>query len=134
MPSDSVQPKVHRVLVLDDSPLVLEIVKSGLEAAGVTVDTATDLSGLEALRSAAQPDVILLDIQMPEAFGDDVAATLRGAYGVTAPILLMSTLPHEDLERRAATSGADGWISKRDGLDRVVARVLDSLGRKGPAS
>lgn len=118
---------LRRVLVVDDSPLVLEMLRSAFEAAGVAVDTASDLSQLESLRTATPPDVIVLDVQMPEAYGDDVATTLRGAYGVAAPILLMSTIPPEELERRAASSGADGWVSKRDGLERVVDRVLEAL-------
>ena len=119
----------RRVLIVDDSPLVLEMLRGALEAAGVAVDTANDLSELEVLRAAAAPDVIVLDVQMPEAYGDDVAATLRGAYGVAAPILLMSTIPQEELALRAQSAGADGWVSKRDGLEHVVTRVLESLAR-----
>ena len=117
----------RRVLIVDDSPLVLEMLRGALEAAGVAVDTANDLFELEVLRTATPPDVIVLDVQMPEAYGDDVAATLRGAYGVAAAILLMSTIPEEELALRAQSAGADGWVSKRDGLDRVVTRVLESL-------
>jgi DNA-binding response OmpR family regulator len=130
MGSDSAQPRMlGRVLIVDDSPLVLEMLRGGLESAGVAVDTANDLSELEARRAASAPDLILLDVQMPEAYGDDVAATLRGVYGVAAPILLMSTIPPEELEQRAKSAGADGWVSKRDGLDRVVSRVLATLAR-----
>ena len=117
----------RRVLIVDDSPLVLEMLRGALEAAGVAVDTANDLFELEVLRTATPPDVIVLDVQRPEAYGDDVAATLRGAYGVAAAILLMSTIPEEELALRAQSAGADGWVSKRDGLDRVVTRVLESL-------
>jgi two-component system response regulator PrrA len=124
MASGSVQ---RRALIVDDSPLVLEMLKGSLEAAGVAVDTAMDLGGLESLRAAAPPDIIVLDVQMPEAYGDDVATTLRGAYGVAVPILLMSTIPQEELEQRAASAGVDGWVSKRDGLDRVVTRILEVL-------
>lgn len=118
----------RRALIVDDSPLVLGMLKESLEAAGVAVDTSLDLGGLEALRAASPPDIIVLDVQMPEAYGDDVASTLRGAYGVAVPILLMSTIPPEELAERAASAGVDGWVSKRDGLDRVVARILEVLG------
>lgn len=118
----------RRALIVDDSPLVLEMLKSSLEAAGVAVDTAIDLGTLEASRSSAAPDIIVLDVQMPEAYGDDVATTLRGAYGVAVPILLMSTIAPEELAERAQNAGVDGWVSKRDGLDKVVTRILEVLG------
>lgn len=125
MGSGSVQ---RRALIVDDSPLVLEMLKSSLEAAGLAVDTAIDLGSLEALRAAAAPDIIVLDVQMPEAYGDDVATTLRGAYGVAVPILLMSTIAPEELAQRATNAGASGWVSKRDGLDKIVTRILEILG------
>lgn len=118
----------RRALIVDDSPLVLEMLKSSLEAAGVAVDTAIDLGTLEASRSSAAPDIIVLDVQMPEAYGDDVATTLRGAYGVAVPILLMSTIAPEELAERAQNAGVDAWVSKRDGLDEVVTRILEVLG------
>lgn len=117
----------RRILVLDDSRLVLDVLRAAFEAKGVVVDTAQTLDELEAKRESTTPDVILLDIQMPEAWGDDVAATLRGVYEVKVPIVLMSTLPVDELRTRAASASADGFVSKRDGLDKVVARITELL-------
>ena len=64
---------------------------------------------------------------MPEAFGDDVASTLRGARGVRVPILLVSNLEDQELERRAAEAAVDGWVSKRQGLPELVRRVKELL-------
>ncbi|NVL83866.1 response regulator, partial [Escherichia coli] len=83
-------------------PLVLELTRSVLEAEGYLVTTATDLDSFEAARRRTMPDLILVDVQMPEAFGDDVALTLRGAYGEQAPIILLSSLDDEELSRRAS--------------------------------
>ena len=124
------QPQPRRVLLVDDSPLILAALRKALETSGHLVDTAQSLDELEAARSAAAPDAIVLDIQMPEAWGDDVAATLRGAYGVSVPILLMSSLPPADLEERATLASADGWVSKGDGLERVVASIEALLARR----
>src|SRR5688500_18503171 len=118
------------VLIVDDSMLVLEILRQALEAQGVVVDTASTLDELERRRTTAAPDVIVLDVQMPEAFGDDVASTLRAAYGVVAPILLMSTLDATELERRATDAGVDGWISKEKGIEGVTERILALLGKR----
>lgn len=116
-----------RVLVLDDSPLALELTQAALEREGFQVVTALDLVAFEARRAEAPPDLILVDVQMPEAFGDDVATTLRGARGVRTPILLLSSLDDHDLAHRAAAAEVDGWISKRAGVDELVRRVREIL-------
>lgn len=120
-----------RVLVIDDSALVLEVTRSALESEGFEVDIALDVSSFEEKRRAIAPDVIVVDVQMPEAFGDDLASTLRGAYGVDVPILLLSTLPDEELAKRALAAEATGFVSKRDGLQSLVTRIREVLGGEG---
>jgi DNA-binding response OmpR family regulator len=116
-----------RILVFDDSPLVLAVTQEALEREGFAVDTAVDLDTFEARRAASSPDLILVDVQMPEAFGDDVASTLRGARGVKVPILLVSNLEEVELARRADEAEVDGWISKRAGVQELVRRVKELL-------
>jgi DNA-binding response OmpR family regulator len=116
-----------KVLVFDDSPLVLELTQHALEHAGYAVATAMDLTAFERARSELAPDLILVDVQMPEAFGDDVASTLRRVRGVRVPILLVSNLEDAELERRSREAGADGWVSKRAGLPELVRRVKELL-------
>jgi DNA-binding response OmpR family regulator len=116
-----------RILVFDDSPLVLEVTQAALEREGFDVTTAADLTSFEERRSAIAPDLILVDVQMPEAFGDDVASTLRGAHGVRVPILLVSNLEAGELARRASEAEASGWISKRAGVHELVRRVKELL-------
>jgi DNA-binding response OmpR family regulator len=114
------------ILILDDSAVTLDLLRLALERAGFRVTTALDLASFE--RSAAMaPDLILIDVQMPEAYGDDVASTLRGGRNVRVPILLISNLEDEELQRRAADAEVDGWISKQAGVDEVVRRVAEML-------
>lgn len=120
-----------RVLVIDDSALVLEVTRSALESAGFDVDIALDVASFEEKRRAISPDVIVVDVQMPEAFGDDLASTLRGAYGVAVPILLLSTLPDEELQQRAQAADVTGFVSKRDGLQTLVTRIRQVLREDG---
>lgn len=122
-------PEPHRILLIDDSPLVLEVTRFVLEAEGYAVDVAVDLDTFEARRASHDPDLIVVDVQMPEAFGDDLAEMLRGAYGVSVPILLLSTLPESELEQRARRAGVWGYVSKRDGLGSLVATVREALAR-----
>ena len=119
----------RKILIIDDSPLVLEVTRSALEHAGYIVSTATTLDAFEQeRRTPPAPDLILVDVQMPEVFGDDLASTVRGAYGELAPIVLLSSLDDAELSERARTSEAHGWISKRAGLDALLAKIAEVLG------
>jgi DNA-binding NarL/FixJ family response regulator len=64
-----------------------------------------------------------MDVQMPEAFGDDVALTLRHAYGISAPIYLLSSLEEDELAERVKWAGIDGFIPKQLGVEAIVRRV-----------
>lgn len=116
------------ILVLDDSPLVLAVTRFALEAAGFTVAIAEDLSSFERLRTSFAPDLILVDVQMPEAFGDDVTSTLRGWHGVRVPILLVSSLEEAELARRARRAEASGYVLKDAGMSVLVDRCKELLG------
>jgi DNA-binding response OmpR family regulator len=115
-----------RILLVDDSPLIRASASQALGTAGyqVTVRAAFD----ELLEHGFDGfDLILMDVQMPELYGDDVAFTLRGQRGVTTPIYLFSSLADSELAGLAADAGIDGYISKSAGLDALVARVRQIL-------
>lgn len=116
---------LHRILLIDDSPLILEVTRSALERAGYQVATAMTLEAFEEHRRSEPPDLIIVDIQMPEIFGDDLVSTLRGAYGEPAPIMLLSSLDEEELERRAHEAGAHAWLTKKAGLPALLAKVSE---------
>lgn len=116
------------VLVLDDSPLVLSVTRFALESAGLRVAVAEDLATFERLRATSAPDLILIDVQMPEAFGDDIASTLRGWHGVHVPILLVSSLDESELARRARAAEASGYVRKDAGMSALVDRCKELLG------
>ena len=115
------------ILVFDDSPIVLEFTRAALESEGFRVAIAEDLSAFEHHRVAFAPDLILLDVQMPEVFGDDVAMTLREWHGVRVPILLVSSLDEDELARRALDAEADGYITKAAGMPALVQRCKEML-------
>jgi DNA-binding response OmpR family regulator len=120
--------KRKAILVFDDSPLVLAFTRAALEAAGFEVAVAEDLSQFELQRTEFEPDLILVDIQMPEAFGDDVASALREWHGVRVPILLVSSLPENELARRAQAAEVDGYVPKAAGVTELVRRCKEILG------
>jgi DNA-binding response OmpR family regulator len=111
-----------RILLVDDSALIRQSAAHALDAAGfhVTVRAAFDElieHGIEGF------DLILMDVQMPELYGDDVAFTLRGERGVTTPIYLFSSIDETELAGLANDAGVDGYIAKSKGLEELVARV-----------
>ncbi len=115
-----------RVLVVDDSPLILAAAKQALVAAGYDVATRGSVDEIGAL-GAEGFDLILMDVQMPELYGDDVAAVLRNERGVKTPIYLFSTLADDELRERARDARVDGFISKDAGLEHLVAEVARIL-------
>jgi len=115
-----------KILVVDDSPLALELARDALSEAGYEVVVAQNLNELESV-TGGSIDLVLMDVQMPELLGDDVAAVLRDVRGMRAPIFLLSGLDPGDLETRAKDAGLDGYISKHDGVPVLVDRVRGIL-------
>jgi DNA-binding response OmpR family regulator len=115
----------RRILLIDDSALILAVTQATLQKEGYEVATAMTLEAFEEQRRCAPPDLIIVDVQMPEIFGDDLASTLRGAYAEPAPIVLLSSLDEEELAERARDADARAWVSKQAGMPALVAKVRE---------
>jgi DNA-binding response OmpR family regulator len=115
------------VLLIDDSSLILAAARHALMTAGCEVTTALTLEELAAV-PANNFDLILMDVEMPELYGDDIAAILRHERNVRVPIYLFSSVQHDQLAALARDAGIDGFISKQDGMDAMVDRVRGILG------
>jgi two-component system chemotaxis response regulator CheY len=116
-----------RILIVDDSPLILAASKHALKEAGYDVETRNGPEDVGA-KGADGFDLILMDVQMPELFGDDVASVLKHQRAVRAPIYLFSTLPDDELSERVRDAKVDGFISKGAGIDHLLAEVRRILG------
>ena len=127
-----------RVLVIDDSLPLLGAVREALEAAGYSVETSAQPMQMALNLGSLRPDLVLLDVEMPEVKGTDVLATLKANAGeIDAWVALFSSRSEEDLVRLTAEVGAQGWIRKSNPfspgrLAREVRRLL--LERKASAS
>ena len=120
---------MKRILLMDDSEIFLAVARVALESAGYEVVCASDLAELARVREQGGAlSLVLMDVQMPEVFGDDVAFTLRHSYGFTAPIHLLSSLDEADLAERVKWAEIDGFISKNKGIDAVVESVKRIVG------
>jgi DNA-binding response OmpR family regulator len=118
---------VKRILLMDDSEIFLEVTRRALVQAGYEVITANDLESFQAARQQKPADLVLMDVQMPEAFGDDIAMTLRFAHDVDTPIYLLSSLSDQELAERVNEAQIDGFISKNIGIDKIVEKVRGIL-------
>lgn len=121
-----------RVLVIDDSPMLLELTVQGLMGAGYEATGAADLAQLDEKLATGTFDLILVDVNMPEMFGDDVIEFLRTQRGVKSKLVLYSDVSEEELNTKMRSSGAHGFISKGQGLEAAVDRVRAVL--EGPTS
>jgi two-component system KDP operon response regulator KdpE len=116
-----------RVLIIDDEPQILRALRINLSVRGYEVVTAA--TGAEALRTAAEhrPDVVVLDLGLPDMSGIDVLDGLRG--WLTAPVLVLSarTDPLDKVE--ALDAGADDYVTKPFGMDEFLARLRAAVRR-----
>ncbi|MEV4643932.1 response regulator transcription factor [Saccharopolyspora sp. NPDC049426] len=131
MLEDVVDSSGARVLVVDDEPNILELLAAALRLSGFEVRGAA--TGAEALRAAAEfhPDIVVLDVMLPDRDGFSVATELRGG-GSTVPVLFLTA--RDAVEDRIAglTAGGDDYVTKPFSLDEVVLRLRAILRRVRP--
>lgn len=114
--------------------MLLELTVSALQQAGYEAAGVTDLTSLDRQLSTGTYDLILVDVKMPEMFGDDVVEFLKQGKGIKARLLLYSDLPEEELLRKVASSGADGAVSKSAGIEGLLEAVAAQLAVKESAA
>ena len=118
-----------RVLVIDDDPHLSRALRITLRAAGHDVDTASDGRTALQLAAAVPPDVIVLDLGLPDLDGTEVLATLRPAYA--GPVLVLSARADSQDKVHALDAGADDYVTKPFDMSELLARLRAVL-RRGP--
>ena len=115
------------VLIVDDEPTLRETLAEALEADGLTVITAAD--GKEALERfrADQPDLVLLDLMLPQVSGIDVCRILRRESSV--PIVMLTARDSEIDKVVGLELGADDYVTKPFSLRELLARIRTQLRR-----
>ncbi|MFJ8083328.1 response regulator transcription factor [Streptomyces sp. NPDC096205] len=123
----------QRILVVDDEPAVREALQRSLAFEGYGTEVAVD--GLDALDKARayQPDLIVLDIQMPRMDGLTAARRIRGA-GDTTPILMLTARDTVGDRVTGLDAGADDYLVKPFELDELFARIRALLRRSSYAA
>ena len=119
------------ILVVDDEPQILRVMRASLPARGYEVRTAAD--GNEALDEIGRqmPDIIILDLVMPGMSGLEVCRRVREFSSV--PVIVLSAKGSESDKVAALDLGADDYVTKPFGMDELLARVR-AVFRRLPAS
>ncbi len=120
-----------RVLVVDDEPSILRALRINLSAREYDVSTAVDgTTGLAAV-ARDRPDVIILDLGLPDMDGTDVIHGVRGWTSI--PIIVLSAWGQESQKVAALDAGADDYVTKPFGMDELLARLRAAVRRASPA-
>ncbi len=123
-----------RLLVVEDDPNILELLSASLRFAGFTVATAA--SGAEAVASAREehPDLVVLDVMLPDLDGFDVIRKLRD-LGSRTPVVFLTARDATEDKVRGLTLGGDDYVTKPFSLEELTARIRAVLRRtSGEAS
>ncbi|MEV6060826.1 response regulator transcription factor [Nocardia asteroides] len=126
--NDLVSSAAATVLIVDDEPSILHLLSSALRMGGFEVCQASNGVTALSMVSAEQPDIVVLDVMLPDLDGFTVAERLRGA-GATMPVLFLTA--RDTVEDRIAglTAGGDDYVTKPFSLEEVILRLRAILRR-----
>ncbi len=117
-----------RLLIVEDEPNILELLAASLRFAGFEVSVAS--SGSEAVSAAQRqrPDLIVLDVMLPDMDGFDIVRRLRG-NGTYTPVVFLTARDATEDKIRGLTLGGDDYVTKPFSLEEVIARIRAVLRR-----
>ncbi len=120
------------ILVVDDEPDLVELISYNLEQQGHSVHSASNGSEALAMAKSRQPDLIVLDVMMPELNGIEVARRLRSQTETAGiPIIMLTAKSEESNELEGLGAGADDYITKPFSMQVLLARINAMARRTG---
>lgn len=117
----------HKILVVDDEPQIRKFLRVSLQGNGFSVEEAEDGAQGVRLVASVKPDLVILDLGLPELDGQEVITKVREWTSV--PIIVLSVRSTEDEKVKALDRGADDYVVKPFAVDELVARVKSVLRR-----
>jgi two-component system phosphate regulon response regulator PhoB len=125
----------HHVLVIDDEPDILELVRFGLTQEGFSVETAATAGEGLACIASRLPDLVVLDLMLPDMSGTEVCRKLRSQTETARLPVLMLTARGEEVDRVVGFElGADDYVTKPFSPRELALRVKAVLRRSAPSS
>ncbi|NUW37423.1 response regulator transcription factor [Nonomuraea sp. SMC257] len=124
-----------RLLIVEDDPNILELLAASLRFAGFDVTTAKSGHDAVAAVQRHRPDLIVLDVMLPDLDGFEIVQRLRGG-GTHTPVVFLTARDETEDKIRGLTLGGDDYVTKPFSLEEVVARIHAVLRRTtgdGPA-
>ncbi len=115
----------YKILVIEDDPDIRVLVRTLLETAGYQVLLAENGETGKMLHASHRPDLVLLDIGLPDADGRDVLRSIRTQS--SAPVIMLSANDAEDVIVQALDAGANDYVRKPFGAAELLARVRNTL-------
>jgi len=124
-------PRQFKILVVEDDPQIVRVLRLELEHEGYAVETAADgLSGLE--KALKEPDLVILDVMLPKMDGQAVCARVRAKSRV--PIIMLTAKDRIADRVSGLDLGADDYVSKPFSIEELLARVRARLRERHPQS
>lgn len=120
-----------RVLVVDDDREIRSLIQSALVVEGFEVQTAVSVSEAAALLQHSTPDVVLLDLGLPDGDGSELVAQVRRQRSL--PILVISARHQEAEKVKLLDAGADDYLTKPFSVGELLARIRVALRHRGTA-
>jgi len=120
-----------RVLIVEDDPNIVDLIRANLAVRGFDTLVSFDGSKALALLETEQPDMVLLDLTLPEVDGFELCRQIRERSNVA--IIVVSARGGERDKVTALNMGADDYMTKPFGIEELLARILATLRRTRPA-
>ncbi len=120
-----------RVLIVEDDPNIVDLIRANLAVRGFDTLVSFDGSKALALLETEEPDMVLLDLMLPEADGFELCRQIRERSNVA--IIVVSARGGEQDKVTALNMGADDYMTKPFGIEELLARILATLRRTRPA-
>jgi two-component system KDP operon response regulator KdpE len=124
--------RTTRALLVEDDPNIVDLIRSNLAVRGF--DTVVSIDGSRALRllEVEQPDIVLLDLMLPEVDGFELCRQIRERSPVA--VIVVSARGGERDKVTALNMGADDYMTKPFGIEELLARITATLRRTRPAA
>jgi two-component system OmpR family response regulator len=117
-----------KVLIVDDEPNIRELLSTSLRFAGFSIHAVGNGADAVAAAEKGEPDIILLDVMLPDMNGFAVTKKIR-AMGITAPVLFLTARDDINDKITGLTVGGDDYVTKPFSLDEIIARINAILRR-----